>query len=154
MKEINYVYSMGESVYICYEDQIVMCKMDMVSFVEYCCRYYGTSIINNREICKMILSDSQNLPIFFSHRNDLIFLPTKSIHNPNCVLVNSNRIHSLKTIDSKTCRIYFCDDTYTDLNCSKVTLSNQMARAMQIRSFFGRNVSPIMKLRQENVIIV
>lgn len=154
MKEINYMYSMGESVFINYEDQVIMCKMNMVSFIEYCCRNYGSSISNSKEICKMILNDSQNLPILFSLRNDLIFLPTKAINNPKCILINSSRIQSLKSIDSKTCRVYFCDDTYADLNCSKTTVSNQIARAMQIRSFFGRNMSPIMKLRQENVIIV
>lgn len=154
MKELNCVSNKNSVLLLKYSDITYACSMTMVAFVEYCCTTYGTSISNNRKMCRNILDASQNLPICFSIVHDIIFLPTKSIRNENCVLINSNRIQSILPLSSKTSRVCFCDDTHIDIQCSKTTILMQIARAQQIRSFFARKISPIMKLKANHVIIV
>ncbi|MBE6114581.1 MAG: hypothetical protein E7191_05825 [Erysipelotrichaceae bacterium] len=153
MDQVNYVYQRDGSIYIGREAHEYSFSMDLVSFIEYCCQVYGTSLLNNKMNCKYILQESQNFPIIFSLLNDIIFLPTKSIHNKECMLVNSRAIQSVTVLTSTTCKVTFSDNTDMDLNCSKTTLLKQIARAHQIRSYFKRNISPIEKLIEEHGII-
>lgn len=153
MQSLNYISSSETALQLHYADKSYVCSMDLVTFIEYCAHIYGTSIENNKRICQMVTRSTQNLPICFSIERNIAFLPTKSLKNTKCVLINCNRIQSLLQLTTKTCRVFFCDDTYADIECSKTTLSMQMARVQQIHSFFSRDVSPIMKLKAEHVII-
>lgn len=153
MDRVNYVYQRDALVYIVSEEHEYQCSLDLVSFIEYCCQVYGTTLMNNRMNCKYILQETQNFPIIFSLVNDIIFLPTKSIHNKQCMLVNSRTIQNITVLTTTTCKVYFNDNSSVDLNCSKTTLLKQIARAHQIRSYFKRNISPIEKLIEEHGII-
>ena len=148
MHRVDYIYQEDSNVHVIGSNYDECFPLTLLAFVEYCYEVYGTSLENNKGNCKYILQETQNLPICFSIHQDLIFLPTKSLYNKECILVNSSSIQNILVLSNRTCRIYFNDGLSKDVNCSKTTILKQIARAHQIRSYYKRNISPLDKLRE------
>lgn len=71
------------------------------------CIYYGSTFLGRMHSAKSLLGISTKLPIIISEKKELIFFPTNSYKNTNCVWINYIEVDKYYSINSKELIITF-----------------------------------------------
>lgn len=102
------------------------------SIMDESCNYYGSTYKGRLNAAKNILNCSYKLPILVEESQSIIFFPTKSSLEEDCCWINFNYIKSVdKKINNKS-TILFENGTEIDIDTSKLSIENQIARSTRL----------------------
>ena len=93
---------------------------------------YGSTLQGRQDAARVLLSISHTPPIYI--HEDLIFISTRSLRHPNCILINTTLIDNIKEIAHKT-RVTFVDQTTLDID---ITIKLFRVRWKQARELSTR----------------
>ena len=104
------------------------------SVIEHSCEYFGSTYLGRYVGTKTVAGITHKSPILIEDTNKIIFFPTMSPVNPECVWLALNNIKTCCEGRKKgTSKVIFKNGTVIDLNVSINSLSNQVLRASRLR---------------------
>lgn len=136
--EINYdtqiIMPVGDnSSKIIESDEEYFVKRSVQSIMEHSCEYFGSSFEGRKEGTKKLLGITHKSPIIIEETRKIIFFPTTSPDNWDCIWINLEKIDKYYKIDNKTSEIMFKNGDKIKLNVSIGSLSNQILRATRLK---------------------
>lgn len=99
--------------------------------INYNCAYYGSSFEGRLKGSKYALGSKYKLPIIIEESKELIFFPTSSFENPNCVWISLNNISDYQKSQDATI-VKFNNKQKIDLKISYESFENQVLRATKL----------------------
>ena len=112
-----------------------------LSILEHSCEYFGSSYEGRKDGTKKLLGITHKSPVIVEETRKIIFFPTTSPENENCIWVNLEKIDKYYKIDSQKSIIEFKNgDTY-ELNISIGSLTNQILRATRLKYVLEERIS-------------
>ncbi len=136
--EINYdtqiIMPVGDnSSKIIESDEEYFVKRSVQNIMEHSCEYFGSSFEGRKEGTKKLLGITHKSPIIIEETRKIIFFPTTSPDNWDCIWINLEKIDKYYKIDNKTSEIMFKNGDKIKLNVSIGSLSNQILRATRLK---------------------
>lgn len=110
--------------------------------MDYNCKYYGSTYRGRFNAGKSILNSSYKIPILVEESHRIIFFPTKSSLEDDCIWINYNHVKEIKK-GEKT-KVIFNNGLFIEIDKSKLSLDNQLSRAIQLESIIRRRASSIL----------
>ena len=98
------------------------------------CKYFGSSYQGRKEGAKSILGDGYKIPIVVEDGRNIIFFPTISPFDKECIWLSSKNIQGIEEIDDVTSRIIFNNSRKIEIPISYRSLENQLFRATRLES--------------------
>ncbi len=114
--------------------------------IEHSCEYFGSSYLGRFNGTKNILNVTHKSPIIIEESTNLIFFPTTSPNNPNCIWISLNNIlNYLPGNNHKTSIVEFNDGSKLEINTTIGILNNQILRATRLQMLFNQRREKIQK---------
>ena len=104
------------------------------------CIYYGSTFLGRMHSAKSLLGISTKLPIIISEKKELIFFPTNSYKNTNCVWINYIEVDKYYSINSKELIITFLNKKKLVIPVSNNIFTKQLFKASRLDTIFKRNI--------------
>lgn len=114
------------------DDQYVI-KDNTLKIMEHSCEYFGSSYEGRKEGTKKLLGITHKSPIIVEESRKIIFFPSSSPENDDCIWINLEKIDKYYKIDSKHSEILFKNGKTIKLNVSIGSLTNQILRATRLK---------------------
>ena len=102
--------------------------------------YYGSTFLGRMHSAKSLLGISTKLPIIISEKKELIFFPTNSYKNLNCVWINYIEVDKYYSINSKELIITFLNKKSLIIPVSNNIFTKQLFKASRLETIFKRNI--------------
>lgn len=99
--------------------------------IEHSCRYFGSSYLGRIEGSKSLIKSTYKVPIIIDDLLDIIFFPTSSIRDNNCIWISYNNVVDYCEKDDN-CFITFKEDNKIEFPHSYYIIDNQMSRSMKL----------------------
>ena len=112
---------------------------DAYSIMDESCEYYGSSYKGRLKAAKNILNCSYKLPILIEESSFLIFFPTKSSLEEDCIWINMNKIKDIKKVNNKT-NIVFENGKNIIVNTSLLSIENQIYRSSRLENMLRKRI--------------
>ena len=103
------------------------------SILEHSCEYFGSSMDGRKDGTKKLIGVTHKAPIIVEESRQIIFFPTKSPENDDCIWVNLNSIDKYYKIGPKSSEILFKNGKKVSFDVSFGSLSNQILRATRLK---------------------
>ncbi len=97
------------------------------------CAYYGSSCEGRVKGTKMILGSNYKVPIIVEETNEIIFFPTESAMNTNCIWLSLNNIKSYEKCNGFT-KVIFNSGKEMLVKMSISSFETQILRANRLGS--------------------
>lgn len=123
-KDCTKIYELGDEYIV---------NSNSHKILEHSCEYFGSSYEGRREGTKKILGITHKAPIIIEESRQMIFFPTTSPDNINCIWINLEKIDKYFKSDSRKTAIIFKDGTTLEFDVSYGSLSNQIMRATRLK---------------------
>jgi len=114
------------------EDEYIINNTPL-EILEHSCEYFGSSLEGRKEGTKKMLGITYKPPIIVEESREMIFFPTNSPENIDCIWINLGKIEKYYKINSKKTAILFKNGDIMDFNLSYGSLSNQILRATRLK---------------------
>lgn len=111
------------------------------------CRFFGSSLRGRIEGTASIVGITHKPPIIIDSPLGMVFFPTSSPHNINCIWLSHSHIEKIVEEETKETSIYFINGETLILAISYHSLKNQIIRTAQFR-FALENRKPLTNNRQ------
>lgn len=111
--------------------KIITIPFAVQEILDYSCEYYGSSFKGRLQGAKNILGMKYKLPIIIEESKDLVFFPTGSLYNDNCIWLSLNNIVSYERKGNYT-KINFTNGYTKLINITYESLENQIFRATKL----------------------
>ena len=109
-------------------------SMTAFSVIEHSCEYFGSTYEGRYAGTKSISGITHKSPIIIEDTNKIIFFPTASPTNSDCIWVSLNNISSYhKGIEKGTSTIVFKNGNSINVNISIGSLTNQILRSSRLK---------------------
>ncbi len=107
-----------------------------LGIINYSCKYFGSSYNGRRDGAQEILSSGYKLPILIEDSQNLVFLPTNSPQNKDCVWLALNKIRTINKVpdDHEHVIIEFNNNKTLKVSGSYHSIQNQILRASRLES--------------------
>lgn len=105
----------------------------VLSLMEHSCEYFGSSFTGRKEGTKKLLGITHKSPIIVEESRKIIFFPTTSPDNIECVWINLEKIDKYYRVSSKKSEILFKNGNRITINISYGSLSNQILRSTRLK---------------------
>ena len=99
--------------------------------IEYSCAYYGSSYNGRVDGSKSALGSKYKLPIIIEETRELIFFPTLSPENNECIWISLTNLANYKKVDNQVL-IKFKENKEITINMSYESFENQVLRATKL----------------------
>lgn len=129
------------------EDEYVINEKS-ISILEHSCEYFGSSYEGRKDGTKKLLGITHKSPIIVEESRKIIFFPTTSPDNKDCIWINLEKINSYYKIDHKKSAIKFKNGNIVEFNVSYGSLTNQIMRATRLKYILEERI-----LKKEDNII-
>lgn len=107
-----------------------------MKILDYSCKYFGSSYPGRKAGSKSILNSHYKLPILVEESQNLVFFPTVSPDDENCVWISLNKVKKYKETDDGTNNTYIefknGESIIIDVSCK--SFENQLLRASRLDS--------------------
>lgn len=114
---------------------------NVLSILEHSCEYFGSSYNGRKEGTKKLLGITHKSPIIVEESRKIIFFPTTSPENMDCIWINLEKIDNYYRLDKKMSAIKFKNGDIIELNISYGSLSNQILRASRLRYILEERIN-------------
>ena len=98
------------------------------------CKYFGSSYKGRKEGAKSILGDGYKIPILVEDGRNIVFFPTISPFDKDCIWLSSKNIRYILPIDDFTSKVIFNNSQEIQVPVSYRSLENQLFRATRLES--------------------
>lgn len=108
--------------------------IDQKSFdiLDHSCKYFGSSYDGRKEGSKAIIGANYKLPIIVEDERNIVFFPTTSPDDSECVWIAVNRIRDYYEDKYNTTKIVFDNGIEIVLSLSFRAIQNQIFRATRL----------------------
>lgn len=104
-----------------------------LEIMEHSCEYFGSSFEGRKEGTKQMLGITHKPPIIIEESRKIIFFPTTSPENLNCIWINLESIDCYYKVNSKKSAIKFKNGYTIEFDISYGSLCNQIYRATRLK---------------------
>lgn len=104
-----------------------------LNILEHSCEYFGSSYEGRKEGTKKLLGITHKSPIIVEETRKIIFFPTTSPENQNCIWINLEKIDKYYKIDHKKSAIEFKNGDVIEFDISIGSLTNQILRSTRLK---------------------
>lgn len=101
--------------------------------LEHSCEYFGSSYEGRKDGTKKLLGITHKSPIIIEESRKIIFFPTTSPDNENCIWINLDKINKYYELDEKKSAILFKNNDLIEFDVSIGSLTNQILRATRLK---------------------
>ena len=101
--------------------------------LEHSCEYFGSSFEGRKEGTKKLLGITHKSPIIVEESRKIIFFPTSSPDNYDCMWINLEKIEKFYKTGNKRSEILFKNGNILPLDISYGSLTNQILRATRLK---------------------
>ena len=101
------------------------------------CAYYGSSCEGRNKGSKMILGSNYKVPIIIEETNEIIFFPTESAKNTNCIWLSLNNIKGYERSNGFT-KVIFNSGKEIIIKMSISSFETQLLRANRLGSIIRK----------------
>ena len=98
------------------------------------CRYFGSSYNGRKDGTKSILGIEYKVPIIIEDSKNIIFFPTSSPREKDCIWISLKHIKKLEKINYNQTRIIFNNNKELIVPVSYRSIENQILRATRLES--------------------
>lgn len=112
-------------------DQELSLESSVNKILDYSCAYYGSSFKGRLKGSKYALGSKYKLPIIVEETREMIFFPTTSYENEDCIWLSLNGVLEYKKEDNNTVLKFKNNKTIT-LPISYESFENQILRASRL----------------------
>ena len=104
-----------------------------LNVLEHSCEYFGSSYEGRKEGTKKLLGITHKSPIIVEESRKIIFFPTTSPDNKDCIWINLEKIENYYKIENNRSAIKFKNGNIMEFDISYGSLSNQILRATRLK---------------------
>ena len=112
-----------------------------MNILEHSCEYFGSSYEGRKDGTKKLLGITHKSPIIIEESRRMIFFPTSSPDNIDCVWINLDKIVRYFKIDQKKSAIEFKNGEIMNFNISYGSLTNQILRATRLKFVLDERIN-------------
>ncbi len=112
-----------------------------LNVLEHSCEYFGSSYEGRKEGTKKLLGITHKSPIIIEESRKIIFFPTTSPDNYNCIWINLEKIDKYFKIEKKKSAIKFKNGDIMHFDISYGSLSNQILRATRLKYILEERIN-------------
>lgn len=105
----------------------------VLNILEHSCEYFGSSYEGRKEGTKKLLGITHKSPIIVEESRKIIFFPTSSAENEDCIWINLEKIDKYFKLGPKKSAIRFQNGDFLEFDVSYGSLSNQILRATRLK---------------------
>ncbi len=105
----------------------------VLNILEHSCEYFGSSYEGRKEGTKKLLGITHKSPIIVEESRKIIFFPTSSAENEDCIWINLEKIDKYFKLGPKKSAIRFQNGDFIEFDVSYGSLSNQILRATRLK---------------------
>ena len=127
-KKRSYVYEL--------DDQFEV-EMSCFDIINSSCLFFGSSYNGRRTGSTSLLNSTHKVPILIEESSEIIFFPTASVSNINCIWISYNNLESIKKIDKDYSDVLFKHNREFKMKISYFILSNQVIRSKRLKFEFN-----------------
>lgn len=106
-------------------------KMNTNNIIESSCYFYGSSYDARLNWSKEILNTKIKLPVVIEESKNIIFFPTRSISNDDCIWLSYNNIVRIER-NGNSSNVYFGDNRVYSIDVSYDILDRQMYNCLRL----------------------
>lgn len=106
-------------------------KCSALTIIKNACSYFGSSLDARHMMTKKLINVNYKPPIIIEESRSVIFFPTSSHRDWNCIWISLNAVKKYVKRTDKTI-ITFKNDTFVDIPVSYNIIDNQMARSIML----------------------
>lgn len=106
---------------------------NIITIIERNCIKNGSSLDGRQKSSAYLLGTNYKPPIIISETNDIIFIPTHSIRNKNCLWLNLKGILSYDSNSKKSVIVEFINHQKLTINISYNIFDKQVLRATRLQ---------------------
>lgn len=107
-------------------------KQKSFDVMDHSCRYFGSSYEGRRQGAKEIIGANYKLPIIIEDGRNIVFFPTLSADDEECMWIAVNKIKNYEPYDYNTTKIVFFNNTSLIVPLSYRSVQNQIFRASRL----------------------
>lgn len=107
-------------------------KQKSFDVMDHSCRYFGSSYEGRRQGAKEIIGANYKLPIIIEDGRNIVFFPTLSADDKECMWIAVNKIKNYEPYDYNTTKIVFFNNTSLIVPLSYRSVQNQIFRASRL----------------------
>lgn len=104
-----------------------------MSILEHSCEYFGSSYQGRKDGTKQLLGITHKSPVIVEESRKIIFFPTTSPENYDCIWINLEKIDKYYRISDKQSAILFKNGLEYIFDISIGSLTNQVLRATRLK---------------------
>lgn len=104
-----------------------------IEILEHSCEYFGSSLNGRKEGTKKLLGITHKSPIIIEESQKIIFFPTTSPDNKDCIWINLEKVNKYYGLEDKKSAIVFKNGDILEFDVSIGSLSNQILRATRLK---------------------
>ena len=123
------------------EDSEYVVDNNVLEIMEHSCEYFGSSYEGRKEGTKKLIGVTHKSPIIIEESRKMIFFPTSSPDNKDCIWINLNKIDKYYKVNKTTSAIKFKNGNIMEFNVSYGSLSNQILRATRLKYILDDRVN-------------
>ena len=112
------------------KDYVVSCNS--VNILDHSCKYFGSSYKGRKEGAKSIIGASYKMPIIVEEGRDIIFFPTSSPADKECIWIAVNKIGNFTKEKFNTTKVIFENGIELVIPLSYRSFENQVYRASRL----------------------
>ena len=123
------------------KDAEYLINISPINIMEHSCEYFGSSYEGRKEGTRKLLGITHKAPIIVEESRKIIFFPTTSPENKDCIWINLEKIDKYYKIDPKRSAILFKNGETIEFDLSFGSLSNQILRATRLKYILEERIS-------------
>ena len=100
--------------------------------MDHSCKYFGSSYEGRKQGSKDVIGANYKLPIIVEDGRNLVFFPTTSIEDEECMWIAVNKIKKYEQMDFNTTKITFTNNQNIIVPLSYRSIQNQIFRATRL----------------------
>jgi len=116
--------------------------------LEHSCEYFGSSFEGRKEGTKKLLGITHKAPIIVEESRKIIFFPTQSPENKDCIWINLEKIDKYYKINKKKSAVQFKNGDILEFDVSIGSLTNQILRATRLKYILEERIAK----KEDNII--
>jgi len=120
-----------------YDNKYIV-NMSVIKIIERSCLFFGSTFLGRKEASCNLLNSLHKVPIIIEETNEIIFFPTNSPNNANCIWISYNNFESIEKIDKHFCKIYFKNHNQFKVEVSYFIITNQIMRCNRLKVEFNK----------------
>lgn len=129
------IMPVGDDTSKVFEDEIqYVIEQKPFQIMDDSCKYFGSSYKGRKEGAKSILGDGYKIPILIEDSRNIVFFPTISPQDSECIWLASRKIERIEYIDELNSKVIFDNGQEITIPISYRSLENQLLRATRLES--------------------